>query len=109
MNPYAGCYVKGRGGANGELQGFTDEPGLFLYRINRHLTGKQGEKFVAAKPSHNIRGAETAGQCLCRLPDDTISRLMPERIVYLFKVVEIDDEQSAYFIGRHFLQTCFNV
>ena len=88
------------------LGGGIDAPGDIGNRLRRQIIEYQDE-LIAAEAADRIMMPDRMGERLGETPQDIIAVLMPEGIIGLLEVVEIDDEQgvAAAFI-RYFLQDC---
>ena len=56
---------------------------------------KQDSELVAAKPRHDVVLADAALKALCCLFQNPVASDMTERIVHIFKLVQINKQQSA--------------
>ena len=62
---------------------------------------REHRKFIAAEPrSHRVFEHQRIVKSLFHLSQHFVARTMPERIVHVLKLVQIEQQQRGYGVGR---------
>ena len=64
-------------------------------RLPVALAGNDNQKFVAAKPSHEILRGKHAPDSAGRFPNDRIAKTMSERIIHSLQVIKVDKQYTS--------------